>query len=163
MAQGWRVGVGGLIMLVMLGGCSTTGVVPGRYTAAGTPPTPVTFQYHTQPVGTGGTITVTLPTGESFSGKYVQITSTTTADMLPPAFWDDGWPAWGPFGYPWYDGADYPTFVRNYSGKVVATLFGNRGNTMRCRFNLSVPEEGMRGGGVGECQVSNGGQLTAQF
>jgi hypothetical protein len=108
-------------------------------------------------------MTVTLPTGEAFAGKYVQITSTTTANTVPPAFWGPWWGDWGPFGYPWYDGADYPTFVRNYSGKVVATLFGDRGDTMRCRFNLSGPEEGMHGGGVGECQVSSGGQITAAF
>jgi hypothetical protein len=163
MFQGLRVGVGSMVAVLLLIGCTTTGFVTGSYTAPGTSPTPVTFRYQTQPVGTGGTMTVTLPRGESFSGKYVQITSTTTADTLPPAFWDDGWPVWGPFDYPWYDGPGYTTFVRNYSGKVVATLFGDRGDTMRCRFKLSVPEEGMRGGGVGDCQVSNGGQLTAQF
>src|SRR5689334_16276363 len=71
---------------------------------------------------------------ESFSGQYVHMTSTTTADTLPPAFGDAGWPAWGPFDTPWYDGTGYTTVIRNYSGKVVATLFGDRGDTMRCRF-----------------------------
>jgi hypothetical protein len=47
--------------------------------------------------------------------------------------------------------------------KVVATLFGDRGDTTRYRFRLSVPERAMPGGGVGDCQVSDGGQLTAQF
>ena len=106
---------------------------------------------------------VTLPTGEAFTGKYVQITSTSSTDMVPRMFWGPGWDDWGPFGCLWFDGNDFPVFVRNYSGKVVATLFGDRGDVMRCSFNLSVPEQGMRGGGVGECQVSNGGQLSANF
>jgi hypothetical protein len=108
-------------------------------------------------------MTVTLPTGESFSGKYVHVTSTTTVDVVPPVFWDPAWSDWGPFGYPWDDGAGFQAFRRSYSGKVVATLFGDRGDTMRCRFHLQAPEQGMRGGGVGACQVSNGGQLTAMF
>jgi hypothetical protein len=90
-------------------------------------------------------MTVTLPTGESFSGKYVHITSTSTVDVMPPVFWDRSWAMWGPFGSPWYDGTDFPTFTRNYSGKVVATLFGDRGDTMRCRFRLSVPERACPG------------------
>ena len=163
MSQGWLMSVGSIVVLWILGGCATTGFVDGRYATAGTSPTPVTFSYHTQPIGSGGTMTVTLPTGESFSGKYVHITSTSTVDVMPPVFWDRSWAVWGPFGSPWYDGTDFPTFVRNYSGKVVAMLFGNRGDTMRCRFRLSVPERGMPGGGVGDCQVSDGGQLTAQF
>ena len=108
-------------------------------------------------------MTVTLLTSESFSGKYVHITSTSTVDVTPPVFWDRSWAVWGPFDSPWYDGTDFPTFVRSYSGKVVARLFGDRGDTMRCRFRLSVPERGMLGGGVGDCQVSHGGQLAAQF
>ena len=163
MWQQLRAGVGGVVVLLMLQGCTTTGVIDGRFAMAGTPPTPVTLSYQMQPFGAGGTMLVTLPTGEAFTGKYVHITSTSTADVVPRMFWGPGWNDWGPFGDPWLDGDDFPVFVRNYSGKVVATLFGDRGDVMRCRFNLSVPEQGMHGGGVGACQVSNGGQLSAHF
>jgi hypothetical protein len=162
MWQQLRAG-GGVVVLLILQGCTTTSVINGRFAMAGTPPTPVTLSYQMQPFGAGGTMLVTLPTGEVFTGKYVHITFTSTADVVPRMFWGPGWNDWGPFGYPWLDGDDFPVFVRNYSGKVVATLFGDRGDVMRCRFNLSVPEQGMHGGDVGECQVSNGGQLSAHF
>ena len=55
------------------------------------------------------------------------------------------------------------TFRTNYSGKVVATLFGDRGTVMRCRFRLVNPSGGMQDGGTGECQLSTGGKLDAQF
>jgi hypothetical protein len=70
--------------------------------------------------------------------------------------------AWGPFGYPWLDGDDFPVFVRNYSGQVV-TLFGDRGDVRRCRFNLTVPEQGIRGGGVGECRSRMEGSSVRIF
>ncbi len=161
---GWsRSLLGSVLMLITLAGCVTTGFVDGRFSADTNPPVPVTFVYKTQPLGEGGTMTVDLPNGESFSGEYVQITSTSTADVVHPSFWAPMWDDWGPFGDPWFAGADFPTFVRNYSGKVVATLFGDRGDTMRCRFQLSSPERGMSGGGVGQCQVSNGGKIDANF
>jgi hypothetical protein len=34
---------------------------------------------------------------------------------------------------------------------------------MRCTFQLDEPDEGMDGGGSGECQVSNGDRITAVF
>ena len=66
-------------------------------------------------------------------------------------------------GHPWIVGADVPTFVRNYSGTVIATLLGDRGGRMRCRFRLAEPEQGMSGGGVGECEASGGGKIDATF
>ena len=53
--------------------------------------------------------------------------------------------------------------MKNYSGKVIATLFGDKGGTMRCRFHLSQPAAGMEGGGVGECQTKAGDKIIAQF
>jgi hypothetical protein len=45
-----------------------------------------TFVYKTSPFGEGATMTVDLPNGESFSGKCVQITATSTADAVHPWF-----------------------------------------------------------------------------
>ena len=75
MWQQLRAGVGGVVVLLMLQGCTTTDVIDGRFAMAGTPPTPVTLSYQTQPFGAGGTMLVTLTTGEAFTGKYVHITS----------------------------------------------------------------------------------------
>jgi hypothetical protein len=126
------------------------------------------MEYDTDRFGAGGTLETTLPNGEVFSGRYLQVTSTATADTLGAGWggwgpWGDYWNDWGPFGSPWVGGGDYSTFIQNYSGKVLATLFGDRGDTMRCRFQLADPEEGMDSGGVGQCETSDGEKIEAQF
>lgn len=151
----------GLMVMAMLSGCTYSGAIAGRVEGRGMQPKPITMNFETQRFGAGGTINTELPSGEYFTGRYLQVTSDTTADSFGP-----GWVGWGPWGPGWSDwggGADYATFVQNYSGKVIATLFGDRKNTMRCRFQLANPPDGMAGGGVGECQVTNGDVIQAQF
>ena len=150
-----------LALAALLSGCVYHGSIAGRLQAGGAQPQPITMNFQTQRFGPGGTMNTELPSGEYFTGRYLQITSETTADSFGP-----GWGGWGPWGPGWGDwggGADYATFIQNYSGRVVATLFGDRKNTMRCRFQLANPQEGMSGGGVGECQVTNGDKIDAQF
>jgi hypothetical protein len=56
------------------------------------------------------------------------------------------------------------TFRTEYADRIVATLFGTKGNAMRCRFRLFDPPAGFRGGGTGECQISYGnGTVAVQF
>ena len=50
-----------------------------------------------------------------------------------------------------------------YGNQAVATLFGDHSHSMRCRFRLSDPGEGLMGGGIGQCQVSDGSAIDAQF
>lgn len=59
----------------------------------------------------------------------------------------------------------YPTtrFITHYTGRVVAILDSPDKQHMRCRFRLVVPARGMAGGGEGECQLSEGGTVRAQF
>lgn len=153
---------------VLLGGCVASGPIKGTLTAPGAKPTPVTMHYRSARFSQNGTITTTLPSGESFSGRYLQVASDTNAETLDPYWggWGIGWEGWGgwtdDYG-PYIPGADVPTFVRNYSGKVIATLLGDRGSRMRCRFRLANPTQGMSSGGVGECEVSGGGKITAEF
>lgn len=149
-----------LALALCLGGCSYNGAIAGRLEAPGMQPKPIEMTYTTRRFGSGGTISTTLPSGEYFTGRYMQITSETTADAFGP-----GWGGWGPWKPFWGDwgGGDYSSFVRNYDGKVIATLFGDQRHTMRCRFTLANPEDGMTGGGVGECQISNGETIHATF
>ena len=95
-----------------------------------------------------------VPSGESFSGRFVQVTSTSTSDSIGPMWssWSSPmWNDWGPFSETWIGGpVDVTTFRTNYSGKVVATLFGDRGTVMRCRFRLVNPPGGMQDGGTGK-------------
>ena len=156
------------LVALLLGGCVASGPIRGRLTSPGTEPTPVTLHYRSERFNQNGFMNVTLPDGQAFSGRYLEVSSDTDAETLDP-FWGDwgvGWAGWGPWSDDygaWVVGADIPTFVRNYSGTVIATLLGDRGGRMRCRFRLGEPEEGMSGGGVGECQVSGGGKIDAEF
>ena len=153
---------------VWLAGCVASGGIRGTLTDPGAPPAPVRLDYRSARFSQNGTISTTLPSGEYFPGRYLQVASDTDAETLDPYWggWGAGWTGWGPWSDgsgPWIVGADVPTFVRNYSGKVIATLLGDRGSRMRCRFRLSEPDEGMSSGGVGECEVSGGGKIAAEF
>lgn len=157
-----------LVLAFAMTGCVHKGELQGQVASPTSPnqPSPrVVFDFKTDRSGNGGSLSTTLPNGESFSGKYVQITSTTQQQAVDPFWtgWSPYWNDWGPFGDGWAPGRDYPTFRTNYSNKVVATLFGDKGDTMRCRFNLKDPPSGLRGGGTGECQTSKGEQLDVQF
>jgi hypothetical protein len=145
-----------IVVTAILTGCVSTGVLNGRLSMAGQPAVPVIFHFQSDRFGEGGTISTALPDGEMFSGKYLQITSSTSESAVAPMLqpWEPYWNSWGPFGSPWYQDGTYSSFRTNYSGKVIATLFGDRGGTRRCRSRLSNPVFGLSGGGTGECQLS---------
>ena len=157
-----------VVVAGLLAGCVASGTIRGRMSKTGDAPVPVTLQYRSERFAQNGTITAKLPDGETFTGRYLQVSSDTDAETLDPYWggWGVGWAGWGPWSDDygaWIAGADMPTFVRNYSGKVIATLIGDRGDRMRCRFRLADPEQGMPSGGVGECQVSGGAKIDAEF
>ena len=105
-----------------------------------------------------GDMTAVLNNGQTYQGKFFQITRETTIDTLGPlwAGWGPG--RWGGWGY-WDSG---PAFVTQYTGKVVANLQGPSGY-MRCRFTLIRPASGMSGGGQGQCQLPGGAIIHADF
>lgn len=147
-------------------GCVSTGQLNGRLAVPDEPSPNVKFDFKSDRMNEQeGTLSATLPGGESFSGKYVQITSTTEEHVVAPFFdrWAPYWTDWGSFGDPGFHGGDFTAFRTSYSNKVVATLFGDQGDTMRCRFRLGDPPAGLSGGGTGECQVLNGGKIAVQF
>lgn len=47
--------------------------------------------------------------------------------------------------------------------QMTASLAGDRGSTMFCRFTLKEPGVGPAGGGAVECQLSTGGVFEATF
>jgi hypothetical protein len=117
-----------------------------------------------------GTLHVTLGKGgEHFEGKYVRVHKDQSTATLRTAYND--WSAtaptsldWGPEGnYSEGETIEFDDFLDRYTGKVVATLFGNRNGSMNCHLTLSVPERGLSGGGVGECRVSGGGRIDVEF
>lgn len=137
-------------------GCATMGTGSGS-TASGADP--VTFNWKSSD-DVSGSITATLADGKVYSGRYFQITRDTDVSDLGPLWtgWRPGWRAGG-----WYDWDPGPQFITQYSGRVVANLTTSGGGHMRCRFQLVRPEEGMVGGGSGECQLPNGQRIDAQF
>jgi hypothetical protein len=163
-----RQAIGLTLAATLLGGCVASGPIKGRLTSPGGAATPITLYYRSERFNQNGMMHATMPDGESFTGRYLEVTSDTDAEMLDPFWggWGVGWAGWGPWSDDygaWVVGADVPTFVRNYSGTVIATLLGDRSGRMRCRFRLAEPEEGMSGGGVGECEVSGGSKISAEF
>jgi hypothetical protein len=163
--------LGGITLLAgALSGCVASGAIKGRLTDPGQTAVPVTLDYRSERFDEGGVMTATMPDGERFSGRYLQVTSQTEGATLDPYWggWEMGWGSWGGFAdggtdEVWIGGADMPTFMQNYSGKVIATLLGDRGHRIRCRFRLANPSQGMSSGGIGECQVSGGGKIDATF
>jgi hypothetical protein len=151
----WRTGAGVFALALAAAACTTTGA--GTGTTRGDDK-PVNFSW-TSDNPVSGTMTATLANGESFTGKFFQVTSDTQVDRLSPLWigWRShrDWPFWG------IDAG--PDFVKHYSGRVLANLEGPSGEHMRCSFRLIEPANGMTGGGTGRCQAPSGQTVDATF
>ncbi|NLE89121.1 MAG: hypothetical protein GX607_22280 [Myxococcales bacterium] len=150
----------GLVSGVM--GCATQGSGSGELESGGTVggargEAPVRFSWHSQGASvTRGDISATVPGRGPFQGTYMQVTSDIEESDVEPYFaddWYDGWDEWDGWG----PGGD--AFVTTYSGKVIAVLRSEQGERMRCRFDLAEPDRGPAGGGMGECQLSDGAKI----
>lgn len=106
-----------------------------------------------------GTLTANLSNGDSFSGPFFQVTQDTRVETLAPLWNGWGRPWRGRYWGPYPDSA----FVTHYSGRVVANLADGAGEHMRCHFTLMHPQNGMAGGGAGECQLPSGQTIDATF
>ena len=81
-----------------------------------------------------------LPGGERFEGKIVRIgwmgaQSDTVASASESTAFED---------------------VQLFEGNAEATLSGNKGNIMKCRFKLADSIIGLSSGGFGICQTTDG-------
>jgi hypothetical protein len=148
-----------------LGGCVASGAIKARLHDG----EPVTMHYRTERFGLNGTMTATLPSGEKFSGRFLQVSSETDSETLAPYWmgWGAGWDGWSPWSdddSDWMgEGGMVSSASQYYSGKVIATLLGDRSGRMRCAFRLANPEQGMEGGGVGGCQTGDKQKIDAEF
>lgn len=145
-------------------GCAS-GAVSGRVSLAGQQATPLTMTWNSGLFGESGKMSAVMPDGERFSGKYSVVSPGMTRSSLEPAWTGDepGENQGQIDDSMWGAGRDTLTFIKSYENKAVATLKGNRGTTMLCRFNLDAGGAGMGGGGTGECQTSKGAKITASF
>lgn len=152
------------LLAAIAAGCTTMGTGTGS-TPSGASPT--TFSWKSSD-GVSGTISASMSNGKKYSGQYFQITKDTTVDTIGPLWtgWG-GWGGWGGrrWGGDWdYWGADTsPDFITHYTGRVVANLAGPGGSHMRCQFQLVRPDNGMNGGGIGQCQLPDGTTIDANF
>ena len=139
-----------LVGLLALAGCTTAGTGFG----SGRGGTSATFSWQSSD-SRSGTMTAQVSNGDTYSGRYFQITRETLVNDLDPLWmgWRRPWRGWRYWG-PGYWGDDWgPRFITEYSGRVLANLQGPGGQFMRCRFRLIRPPSGMIGGGEGQCQL----------
>jgi hypothetical protein len=152
------------VLIVALGGCATSGTIQGWLSQAGTPPARVELGYTADAFGPGGTLTLRLPDGESFTGPYTQGWGTVeTAQPQVPGlggvFFDWGGPQAGGF----MEDDPIPVYQTEWSSKASANLRGDRGRSMSCRFRLRNPPARLAGGGEGRCLGSDGAAIDLRF
>ena len=145
-------------------GCAS-GPLTGHVTLPGQAAAPLTMSWNSGLFGESGKMSAVMPDGERFSGKYTVVSPGMTRSSLEPAWTGDepGENQGQIDDSMWGAGRDHLTFTKTFKNNAVATLKGDRGTTMLCRFNLDAGGAGMGGGGTGECQTSKGAKITASF
>ena len=154
------------ISLLTIGvvGCAS-GPVTGRVDVPGQSPVPLTMSWESGLFGGSGTMAAVMPDGERFSGKYTVVKKEMSRGRIDPA-WEGDEPhdARGEIDDSmWGAARDRGAFVTMHENKAIATLKGDRGSTMLCRFSLDAAEAGLRGGGAGSCQTSKSAKISAKF
>jgi hypothetical protein len=140
-----------------LGACATTGTASGELKEPTGSQEPVTLSWKSDATDPDrGRIAGTLADGVHYSGKYFEVIKTVDEDVYGPAWdgWRPYWPGWGtPTNYEY----GWRRFLEIYTGRVIANLRSDDGKVrLRCRFTIEKPLEGLKGGGSGDCQLSNG-------
>jgi len=145
-----------------------TGMLPARWTPVHGPSQEIPFSFESETPSRGRMSTTLGDGGEMFHGSYLRLEAAAKDDLVVRIYdgWSGSeWEAWqgGPEGEWAVTGITLDAFTRFYSGRMVATLDGNQGHSMRCQFRLNEPRAGLTGGGTGICQVSDGGRLSLRF
>jgi len=157
--RAWVLG----LAMAGLAGCAS-GQMMGWVTQRGASDGPLNMTWTSGVWGESGKVSAVMPDGERFSGTYQVVTPGLSPSILGP-----GWNSeatdetQGDIDDSFWGAARDPAFVQRYQNKAVATLRGDRGSTMLCRFHLDAGGAGMGGGGKGECQTSRGAKITATF
>jgi hypothetical protein len=142
---------GFLLSVGLVVGCATTRVGSGSATS-GT--NPVEFSW-TGSGNVSGSMSATFADGETYTGQFLQITSSLTDELGAQG------PVWHQEGA--YDVSPELQYVAHYTGDVTADLRRSDGAQMRCNFTLVTPVEGMAGGARGECRLPDGSDIDARL
>lgn len=140
-----------VVVCFFLSGC--TGTMNGMLRGSGEP---ISIAY-TQAMQHDD-LQVTMPDGETFTGKAVMAghsTSMGTGFGTVNATSSNG-------TYATASGSSFGV-VQNYTGSMQAVLFGNRGHTMRCKFQYADSSGFTTSGGVGLCEISDGRVVDVQW
>jgi len=135
-----------VLFMVILSSCS--GKMQGMVQQSGEL---VRFEFEDTTLGYGK-LKAILSDGEIFKGKFIDESSSSSGIGFGTA-WSGG---------NIIQGTTFGT-VESYSGNTHAVLFGNKKNTMKCKFRVSDPNIGLPSGGVGICQISDGRVIDVQF
>jgi hypothetical protein len=131
--------------ILVLVGCESTGTIQGVSEGQN-----VSFEYTQGLLENDGTLKITMPSGETYRGKFVQSSSSTSGND-----WEIG------------ESSNDDSFTLNdsktVSSQTKAVLIGSRGNTMNCNFQLSNPDFGIDDGGIGSCKTSIGKLISISF
>jgi hypothetical protein len=146
------------LLIVAMIGCKSTGSGMGE-SATGDVQARFTWQ-QSDPLSGTLTAMVSGQNSETYAGKFYQITRNSRIDTLGPLWhpWHPGWRGWE-----YWDSAPDYALITHYTGHVLANLAGPDGKRMRCEFQLLRADEGMKGGGEGQCQLPSGKIINADF
>ncbi|SDR22131.1 hypothetical protein [Pseudovibrio sp. Tun.PSC04-5.I4] len=154
-----------VIAFSSLAACQTTTVGQGRI-AGKKGAQDVNFQVTESFFGSGGAAaTATLPDGEVFTGKLVTPKRQSTNVGETDGF-GDGFDDFDDFDDGFDDFDDGPFFITTYSttySPIARGVLFSAKRSMRCQITLSSPRAGFSDGGVGQCQLSNGGAFPVEF
>ncbi len=133
------------LICILTSACTSTGTILGMSEHGS-----VKMDYTQGAFDNDGNLNIVMPDGELFFGKFVQASSSEFGSslLLGDSLNDDAWVL---------NGSD------RVSSQTQAQLISSRGNTMECQFQLSKPDSGINGGGIGKCLTSNNQKITATF
>jgi len=133
------------LMCILTTACTSRGTIQGISEHGS-----VKMEYEQGAFENDGQLKVMMPDGEMFFGKFVQASSSEFGDslILNEGFNDDAWVLSG---------------TDRVSSQTQAQLISRQGNTMECQFQLSKPDSGIKGGGIGKCLTSNDQKVTVTF
>lgn len=101
---------------------------------------------------------VVLPDGETFKGKVIMVGRSSgfgygfgSASAISSS------------GRSAYATGSAFSVVNTYTGSMQGILFGDRGHTMRCKFQYADPSGFTSSGGIGVCETSDGRVIDVQW